>query len=252
MSFVSVITPSYNSEKFIAQTIESVINQTYTNWEMIIIDDCSSDNSVEIITSFQRIDKRIKLIKLEGNQGAAVARNKGIELSKGRFIAFLDSDDLWLPEKLEKQLQFMIDQQVIFSYSSYKMINETNKPVGRFKAPTKQSYNDILKTCSIGCLTVIYDTHTVGKVYMPLIKRRQDFGLWLRLLKRIEFAYGIQDDLAIYRKREHSISSNKLVAAKYQWRIYREVEQLTYCKSLYYFVHYALNGIIKHKDYYNL
>lgn len=249
---ISIITPSYNSGRFISHTIESVMAQTYTNWEMIIVDDCSIDNSVEIITFFKEQDNRIKLVELETNQGAAVARNKSIELSKGRFIAFLDSDDLWLPQKLEKQLQFMTTQNVSFSYASYRLIDDNGNPLGKFRVPTRQSYSDILKTCSIGCLTAMYDTKSFGKVYMPLIKRRQDLGLWLSLLKKIDYAYGIDDYLAIYRKRDRSISSNKVVAAQYQWRIYREIEKLSFIKSLYYFVHYTFNGIIKHKDYYNL
>ena len=193
---VSIITPCHNSGKFIAQTIDSVLAQSYVNWEMIIVDDNSQDQSIKIIKGFILKEDRIKLIQFGKNQGAAVARNKGIELAKGRFIAFLDSDDLWLPNKLEKQVQFMKDNSVSFSFSAYQLTDISNNLKGTFEVPFKQSYQDILKTCSIGCLTAMYDTVTFGKVYMPLIKRRQDFGLWLRLLKKVKYAYGINESLA--------------------------------------------------------
>jgi len=247
VELVSIITPCYNSEQFIERTVESIIDQTYSNWELLVIDDFSSDNSVNIVKRLIKLDSRIKLVQLEKNYGAAVARNKGIELAKGRFIAFLDSDDLWLPNKLKTQVKFMEKNNVSFSYSSYKLTNMMNNDKGSFIVPYRQSYKDILKTCSIGCLTAMYDVKKIGKVYMPIIAKRQDFGLWLRILKKVDYAYGIQEELAIYRMRKDSISGNKIKVAKYQWQIYRKEENLTLLNSLYYFLHYAINGLFKYR-----
>jgi glycosyltransferase involved in cell wall biosynthesis len=245
---VSIITANYNAAKYISDTIESVLAQSYDNWEMIIVDDCSSDNSIEIIESYIAKDSRIKLVQLEQNSGAAVARNRAIELAQGRFIAFLDSDDLWQSDKLEKQISFMLKNGYIFSYSHYDLIDEDNKRYGTtFKAPPKVSYNDLLKTCSIGCLTAIYDTKSLGKVTMPLILKRQDYGLWLKILKKIDYAYCYDESLAIYRTRTNSISSNKIKAAQYQWKIYRDVEKLGIFKSIFYFIHYVYNGLRKYR-----
>jgi len=228
---ISIITPSYGSEKFISQTIESVIAQIYQNWEMIIVDDVSPDNSNEIIESYMKKDSRIKLIKLEKNSGPAVARNRAIKEAQGRYIAFLDADDLWMPEKLEKQIDFMQKNNLSFTYSAYKLVDEEDNKKGTFIPPENISYKSILKTNPIGCLTAIYDTQKLGKIYMPNILKRQDYGLWLKILKEIRQTKGILEPLAIYRLRKNSVSSNKLKAAQYQWKIYREVEKLNILKS---------------------
>jgi len=221
----SIITPSHNSTQFISATIQSVLNQSTSDWELIIVDDCSSDNSVEVVQSFVERDSRIKLIQLSENSGAAVARNRAIEAAQGRYIAFLDSDDLWLPDKLETQIQFMEDNDVAFSYAAYEKINEQGKAVGKVGVPERITYNDLLKVCSIGCLTAVYDTQKLGKIYMPLIRKRQDLGLWLRILKQIPYAYGVQEVLGQYQLRSDSISANKLSAAQFTWKLYREVEK---------------------------
>jgi len=246
-SLVSIITPSYNSENFISETINSVIAQTYKNWEMIIVDDMSPDNSDKIIEEFIKKDERIKLIKLAKNNGPAVARNAAIKEAKGRYIAFLDADDLWIPEKLEKQINFMNKNNLSFTYSSYNLIDENNKNLGSFITKEKITYNEMLKTCSVGCLTAIYDTKKLGKVYMPNILKRQDYGLWLKILREINTAKGILEPLGTYRILKNSVSSNKINAAKYQWKIYREVEKLGLAKSAYYFVQYAYYGFKKYK-----
>ena len=245
-NLVSIILPSYNSEQFIAKSIESVINQTYKNWEMVIVDDCSLDNSNEIIEDYIKKDKRIKLIKLEKNSGPAIARNKAIKEAKGRYIAFLDADDLWKPAKLEKQLNFMKENDLSFTYSAYDLIDEEGNHLGKFIPPKEVSYYSILKTNPIGCLTAIYDTRKLGKIYMPNILKRQDYGLWLKILKRINSVRGIIEPLAIYRIRKNSVSSNKLKAAKYQWKIYREVEKLNIIQSIYYFINYMYYGLKKY------
>jgi len=245
-NLISIITPSYNSKRFIKATIESVLSQTYENWEMIIVDDVSPDDSNEIIEEYCKQDSRIKLIKLEKNSGPAVARNRAIEEAKGRYIAFLDADDLWLPEKLEQQLSFMKENNLSFTYSAYKLIDEKDSDLGVFIPPMQASYSSILKTNPIGCLTAIYDTKKLGKIYMPNILKRQDYGLWLKILKQINTTKGILEPLAIYRIRKNSVSSNKLKAASYQWKIYREVEKLNLFKSFYYFVNYIYYGLKKY------
>lgn len=246
-NLVSIITPSYNSSKFISKTIESVLSQTYQNWEMIIVDDVSSDNSNEIIESYIQKDSRIKLIKLEQNSGAAIARNRAIEEAKGRYIAFLDADDIWKDKKLEKQIEFMQRNDYAFTYTAYEKVDEHGKVFGKIGVPSKVSYNQLLKTCVIGCLTAVYDTEKLGKVYMPLIRKRQDFGLWLKILKKIDFAYGINESLAFYTVRDDSISANKKSAAQFTWKLYRDIEKLNLIKASYYFSHYAIRGVLRTK-----
>lgn len=244
---VSIVTPLHNSESYISETINSVISQTYEDWELIIVDDMSEDGSVKIVESFAKQDFRIKLIKLIENSGAAVARNTGIDAAKGRFIAFLDSDDLWEANKLEVQLAFMQNNYYPFSFTAYQRINEIGESLGIVGVPQTVTYRQMLKTSVIGCLTAMYDTAYFGKVYMPLIRKRQDYGLWLKLLKQTEFAYGIQQPLARYRIRRDSISSNKLNTSTYNWRLYRQVENLSFIASCYYFTHYAVRGVLRNK-----
>lgn len=247
MELVSIITPSYKSSIFIADCIESVLDQTYKNWEMIIVDDVSPDNSNEIIEGYCKKDSRIKLIKLEKNSGPAIAKNRAIEEAKGRYIAFLDADDIWYKNKLEKQINFMNEKNLALSYSSYDLMDEENNNLGFFLTKNKVTYNDLLKTNSIGCLTAIYDVEKVGKVLMPNIIKRQDYGLWLKILKKIDYAEGILEPLAKYRIVKNSVSSNKLIAAKYVWKIFREVEKLSFLQSLYYFCWYIYYGLQKYK-----
>ena len=209
-NIVSIITPSFNSANYICHTVESVLNQSYTNWELLIVDDCSTDNSREIIQSYVNKDSRIKLICLEKNSGAAVARNTGIEEARGRFIAFLDSDDTWHPEKLEKQLHFMLNNDYAFTYTQYHQVNENGDLIGDLYFPKRTNYHNLLKTCVIGCLTAMYDSHKIGKIYFPLIRKRQDYALWLKILKQIDYAYCVPMDLASYTVRSDSISANKI------------------------------------------
>lgn len=254
---ISIITPSYNSSKFIGNTIQSIQSQTYHNWELIIIDDCSIDHSCEVIRQYADQDHRIKLILLEKNSGAAVARNTGIENAKGRFIAFLDSDDTWHPQKLEKQIDFMLKNDYAFTYTQYHQVNEVGDRVGELYFPMRINYRKLLKTCVIGCLTAMYDTHKLGKVYFPLIRKRQDFALWLKILKKVDYAYCVPEDLASYTVRADSISANKFKAAQYNWTLYRDIEKLSILSSTYYFLNYAIRGILRTKfkklsHYFNL
>jgi teichuronic acid biosynthesis glycosyltransferase TuaG len=240
---VSIITPLFNSGRFISETIESVLNQTYQNWEMIIVDDKSSDNGVEIVKAYVQKDTRITLLENKFNSGAAISRNNGIEHAEGRFIAFLDSDDLWLPEKLEIQVEYMLKNNYPFTFTSYTKIDESGVFKGTHVVNKDVSYRDILKTCSIGCLTAVYDASQIGKVYMPDIRKRQDFSLWLKILKITPKAYAISEVLAKYRLRESSISSSKRKVLSYQWKVYRDIEKLSLLKSSYYFTCYAIYGV---------
>ena len=234
-NLVSIITPSYNSELFIKETIESVLTQTYKDWEMIIVDDVSIDNSNVIIESYINRDDRIKLIKLKENSGAAVARNIAIKKAKGRFVAFLDADDLWLTNRLEDRIAFMKENDVDLSYSSYELINESGNSLGKIlNPPASLTYNDMLKENMIGCLTAIYDTKKLGKYFMPLIRKRQDYGLWLAILKQTSKAYKVPGVLAKYRVLNQSISSNKIGLLKYNFNLFYKYERLSFAKSLYY------------------
>lgn len=244
---VSIITPMHNPEVYIAETISSVLSQTCRDWELIIVDDVSDDNSVQVVQSFAENEVRIKLIKLTENSGAAIARNQGIKAANGRYIAFLDSDDLWLPEKLERQLAFMTEMGSAFSYTKVARYDEQGNLLGTSKIPDKVDYSTLLKTNVVVCSSAMYDTQQLGKVYMPDIRKRQDFALWLRLLKHCDYGYGLQETLAKYTVREGSVSSNRASAAHYTWRVYRELEQLGFLKSLYYFSHYAVNAFLRIK-----
>src|SRR5690606_24400414 len=247
MAKVTVVTPLYNCSEFMWGTIESVINQAFPDWEMIMVDDCSTDSTLEIAESYARRDSRIKVIRLSENSGAAVARNTAIERATGRYIAFLDSDDRWYPQKLERQLAFMEREGIHFSYAAYEKVDPEGNVVAKLRVPEKVGYHDLLKVCTIGCLTAMYDTKHLGKVYMPLIRKRQDLGLWLRILKKVPYAYGVQEVLGQYQLRAESISADKRSAARYTWRLYREVEGLNPLIAAYYFSHYAVNGVLRSK-----
>ncbi|MDE6192724.1 MAG: glycosyltransferase [Muribaculaceae bacterium] len=217
---VSVITPSYKSAKFIGQTIESIQAQTYTNWELLITDDCSPDNSREVIQSYATKDPRIKLLILDKNSGAGVARNNSIKAAKGRYIAFCDSDDRWYPDKLEKQLQFMQDSNCTLSYTSYDVCDEVGNIIGYVECIKELNKSKIIRDNGIGCLTAIYDAEKLGKHYMPSMRKRQDWCLWIDIIKSGAVAKGFQEPLALYRDRANSISSNKVEMLKFNYEVY--------------------------------
>lgn len=244
---ISVITPSYHSARFIRETIESVLAQTYTNWEMIIVDDCSTDDTVEIVKEYTERDQRIRLFQLKQNSGTAVARNLAIDMSRGRYLAFLDSDDQWLPKKLEKQLHFMRERQIAFSFTQYRNIDESGKTGSIVSIPNHVNYEQSLKQNVIGCLTVMLDRKLIGSVKMVNIRSRQDYALWLSLLKKGHLAYGLQEVLAKYRNVENSLSSNKIKVARQNWKVYREIEKLSLTKSLWYFLNYMYFKLKKYK-----
>ncbi|HBD26270.1 glycosyltransferase family A protein [Flavobacterium sp.] len=246
---VSIITPSYNSANFIAETIQSVQNQTYSNWEMIIVDDGSSDETENVVLSIIQNDRRIQFHKLSQNSGPAVARNSGIEKASGDYMTFIDADDIWFPTFIENNIKTIQETGVPFVFSSYKRANEQLEFVySDFIVPQKVSYTDILKSNSISCLTAFLDIKKLGKKYMPLIRKRQDMGLWLNYLKVIPFAHGIQETQAIYRIRENSLSRKKSDLIKYQWQFYRQVENLNVFQSAYYMLHWMYRGFMKYRN----
>jgi teichuronic acid biosynthesis glycosyltransferase TuaG len=241
---VSIITPSYNSSRFIEECVDSALSQTYDNWELIIVDDCSADNSVQIIKKYN--DKRIQLIELDGNVGAAEARNVAIRQAKGKYIAFLDSDDLWEPQKLEKQISFMQKKDIVFSFSTYQPMSEDgSKLYSIIHAPKIITYSSYLKNTIIGCLTVVIDREKTGDFEMPNIRSSHDMALWLLIMRRGFSAYGLDENLASYRIVSTSNTSIKWGAAKDVWKVYREIEKLSLFYSSRCFLNYAFNALVK-------
>ena len=246
-ALVSIITPCYNAEAFIAQTIKSVQEQTYKNWELIIVDDYSADKSYSIAEQYAKEDSRIICIKNPKNLGVAQTRNRAIESAKGEYIAFLDADDIWLPNKLQNQVTLMQKENISLCYTAYFTMSETGETLTRFDVPEQVNYSDMLKTSSIGTLTTIYNAKKLGKFYMSGVGH-EDYIMKLQILKQIPYAKGIQEPLAKYRIHEQGLSNNKLHAAKWQWHIYRKIEKLSLLKSLYYFMHYAYFGVFKYRN----
>lgn len=241
-TLVSIIMPSYNSEVFIRQTIESVKKQTYKNWEFIIVDDASTDNSRSIIREYLMEDSRIKLITLQETVGPGEARNMAIKSAKGHYIAFLNSDDLWEPNKLEKQLEFMQAHNLAFSYTDYQFIDESNlayEPV--IKMSNQLTYQDLLRnTAAIGTSTVMIDQYKVGKVQLTNNRHiPEDFALWLSILKRGFKAMRLKSVYAYLRKSNYILEKSNYQSATRIWSLYREVEKLSVFESAFCFVNNA-------------
>lgn len=241
---VSIVMPTYNCSLFIEDTIISVINQSYKNWELIIVDDCSTDNTHEIVNKYLK-NYNIKYIILSNNLGAALARNRGIELAQGRFIAFLDSDDIWYPQKLAIQIKSMIDNNWFFSCTGYDKINEDGKDLGNYiSTELVKNYKDLLKNCP-GNSTVIYDASNLGKYYIPDIKRRNDYIMWLMIIKNAKKIYGINSSLGAHRVRHEGISRNKFKLVKYHWLIYRRYEKINLVFSSYLTLYWVTKTIFR-------
>lgn len=237
---VSIITPTYNCASYIAETIESVQNQTYQNWEMIIVDDCSQDNTLDIVHSYLLKDSRIKYERLSENHGAAFARNKAMCIASGAYMAFLDSDDLWLPSKLETQIEYMQTNHCAISCTKYECIEENGVPNGKIvNVIPRTSYNRLLLDCPVGNSTVMYDVTKLGKFKVPDIRKRNDDALWLQMLKKEPYIYGIDTVLMQYRIRHSSLSSKKLSLIKYHWQLYRDIERLSIPRSIFHIVYWC-------------
>ncbi|REG98933.1 glycosyltransferase family 2 protein [Flavobacterium aquicola] len=242
---VSIITPSFNSERFITATIQSVLNQTYQNWEMIIIDDCSNDNTVSIIEQFTANDIRIRFFQLEKNSGAGIARETALSKAKGDYIAFLDADDLWKPLKLEKQLQFLKDNKIHFTFSFYDCIDEVGNSLNkRVEAPRNLSYLQLFFCNYVGNLTGIYDVNYFGKIAISSTRKRQDWMVWLTILKKVKKAKPVPESLAFYRIRENSLSASKVDLLKHNFSVYRRFHGFNYVTSLFIMIGFLFTQLL--------
>ena len=241
---ISIIVPVYNAEKFLNDTINTVLDQTYQNFELIFVNDCSTDTSVDIIKKYK--DKRIKLINNKINSKAAVTRNNGIKEAKGKYICFLDADDKWDKEKLQKQIEFMNKKDCAFSFTGYEFAYENGIPNGKkVYIPEKINYKQALKNTTIWTSTVMFDMTKLSKedIYMPIVDRGQDTACWWKVLKKVDYAYGLNEILSFYRRTNNSLSANKFVALKRTWNLYRKVEHLNLFSSLYNFIIYCFNAV---------
>ena len=250
MPEVSIITPCYNSSKFLQQTIDSVLNQTFTDWEWLITDDKSTDHSVEIINKVD--DERIKLTVAEKNGGAGHARNLSLEKATGRFITFLDADDFWEPNFLEEMVSFMKKENAELAYSNYSRCDENLIPkIEDFKADKNVSFNNLLKTCRLSLLSSMYDSQRVGKEFFPERSKREDHVMWLNLLKKIPVGKPLPKTMAKYRMHASSISRKKTNIMLDQYLVYKDYMKFSTLKSMYYTANWALNGFKKYSKLFN-
>ena len=243
---VSVIMPCYNMASYVSDSIKSVIAQTYPHWELLIVDDASTDKTVNIIESYSQTDSRIRFAIKKQNSGIADTRNQCIQMAQGQFLAFLDADDIWHPEKLEKQLSFMIEKNVGFTYSTYDWIDEDGKILNKFiNTIGNLDYETYLRNTIIGCSTVMVNKTIIGDVFVPKFRTSEDTATWLDILRKGFLAYAIDKSLVSYRIRRKSASSNKIKASIDLWKVYHRHEKLPFFKAIYYFSCYAFNAIKK-------
>lgn len=246
-NLISIVTPVYNAERFIAETIKGVQAQEYTNWELLLVNDQSTDNSQFIIEEFAKEDNRIKVINLAENSGAAVARNTGIAASKGQYIAFVDSDDVWDNDKLIRQIAFMQKGGIAFSYTDFRLVDEQGSVLKeKANVPLSLDYTGLLKNTAIACSTVMIDREQIGDFRMPLVRKGQDTATWLQIMRETGIkAYGITLPLNSYRQVAGSISSDRIGALKRTWNTYYNLEKLPLPKASYYFASYVMNAILR-------
>ncbi|MBS9937886.1 glycosyltransferase family 2 protein [Vibrio alginolyticus] len=244
-SLVSIIMPSYNSDGTILESIQSVLSQTYKNWELIIVDDRSTDNTWQVIQTYADKYDNIRVYQNKENLGAGASRNFAIKKARGRFIAFLDSDDLWTEDKLAEQIPFMLENNYPLTYTHYSRFT-SEEELSVVTAPEYTTYKKLMYSNVIGCLTAVYDAQALGKRYMPLIRKRQDMGLWLDILKDTPKAYCLPKPLAKYRL-DSGMTANKFSVLSYQWKFYRDVVGLSLPRSLFTFSVYAVKGTMKHR-----
>ncbi len=250
MPELSIITPCYNSARYLEDTIDSVINQTFTDWEWIITDDCSTDNSVEIIK--ENSDSRIILIQNKKNGGAGIARNSSLKVSKGRYITFLDADDFWKPNFLEEMVSFMKKENAELAYSNYARCDENLEPkIADFIADKEVTFQNLLKTCRLSLLSSMYDSKRVGKEFFPEKSKREDHVMWLNLLKKIPVGKPLPKTMAKYRMHEASVSRKKTNIMKDQYLVYKDFMGYSTLKSWYYTANWALNGFLKYSKIFN-
>ena len=245
---VSIIMPAYNCGKYLGQAIESVASQTMKDWEIQLVDDCSTDNTAEIVETYIKKYPNIYYCRLPKNSGPAIARTEAIQRASGKYIAFLDSDDLWMPVKLERQIKFMNDYHYEFTCTDYEQINEKSERIGRTICCKEQAdYKAVLSTCPVGSSTVMITSELLGKVEIPIIRKNNDYSLWLRILKVYPYVYGMRETLMLYRIWPQSISYNKFKKVKYSWRVFREYEGFSVMISLFLILEWAFIKIMKIK-----
>ena len=246
---ISIITATYNSSDFIEKTYQSICSQGTSDWEWLVTDDCSTDDTLKKLKLIEASDSRVKVFKNESNSGAAVSRNNSIKNATGEFLAFIDSDDIWLEKKLISQIAFMNEKKCDFSFTGYELVDEAAKPIGQTVDTTNQAvftYEDMLKKkATLGCSTVVLRRDGFDDLSMPLLRTGQDYALWLKLLKTGANAYLLPEVLTQYRILPNSISRNKVKKAKRQWQIYREIENLGLLKSFYCFCFYAIRAVFR-------
>lgn len=243
---VSVIMPCYNMASYVSDSIKSVIAQTYPHWELLIVDDASTDETVNIIKSYAQADSRIKFAIKKQNSGISDTRNLCIQMAQGQFLAFLDADDIWHPEKLEKQLSFMMAKNIGFTYSTYDWIDEDGKVMNKFiNTIGNLDYKTYLRNTIIGCSTVMVNKTITGDVIVPKFRTSEDTATWLDILRKGLLAYAIDESLVSYRIRRKSASSNKIRASIDLWKVYRQHEKFPFFKAIYYFSCYAFNAVKK-------
>ena len=246
---ISIVMPSYNCSSFIKETVDTVISQTYKNWELIIVDDCSTDDTLMVLKQLTKQDSRIQYIKLEKNSGAAVARNMGIAVSKGEYIAFLDSDDLWREDKLEKQVAFMTDNKCKFSFTGYDLVDKNGNSLNKIVyAPNKISYDRLLYDTPVFTSTVMYNRSFFKDERMPVMKNGEDVAMWLQMVKKVPYACGLQECLVSYKKRDASLSSGVITKLKRRWAIYRVAEKIPLYKACILYIQYLFCVIRKRKS----
>lgn len=244
-SLVSIITPSFNSDKFIAETIRSVLNQTHQNWEMIIVDDCSIDTTISIIEQYVINDSRIRFFQLEKNSGAGIARELALSKANGDYISFLDADDLWKPLKLEKQLQFLKENKTPFTFSFYDCIDEEGNSLNKMvEAPRNLSYRQLFFCNYVGNLTGIYEVNYFGKIAISSTRKRQDWIVWLTILKKIRKAKPVPESLAFYRIRDNSLSASKVDLVKHNFAVYRSFHGFNYVSSMFIMIGFLFTQLL--------
>ena len=244
---VSIVVPVYNAERFLRETIACIPEQTYSNWELLLVDDCSTDGSRELIRDYEKKDGRIHLICAKSNQGAAKSRNQGVEVCNGQYLCYLDADDIWKKEKLSREIAFMQEKQAAFVFSGYEFADEKAAGLGKIvKVPETISYKQALKNTTIFTSTVMFDMTKLSKemVSMPVVAS-EDTATWWKILKTGVVAYGLNENLVLYRRSSNTLSSNKWIAIKRIWNLYPKQEELSLFTSMYYFVCWARGAVLR-------
>lgn len=243
---IDIAVPAYNASEYMAATIESIRAQTYPNWHAWIVDDCSTDDTLEVARRLTEGDERFSVHQTDANSGPGAGRNYVIARAPGPYIAFLDADDVWTSEKLERQIEFIRSNEAVLTFTSYQKIDASGTVISPvIHAPARIEHKKLLLSNFLACSTVVMDLRKTGRELMPPIRKRQDHAYWLHLTKKGIAARGLDEPLLYYRVHPGSVSSNKLTAARYSWYLYRRIEKMGLVRSVYYFANYAIRGLLK-------